>query len=565
MNLPPWERYAQAVESGEIVVGKYVRLAVERYRRDLERQGSDDFPYHFDESKASVVCQWFPACLRHSIGKDAKNEFHLSDWQAFGIANIFGWQRDDGNGRRFRRVFWTMARKQGKSTLASGIALFMAGFDFNPFTNEPEGQAQVIMAATKREQSEKVIFAECLRMRHQSDLLREGSSVANKIITFAHNGGNIQAVGSDRPFDGLNPALVLLDETHAFTKVHRKFHNTMMTGSGSRVQPLTITTTTAGDDQSHIWLEEINFSKQILEESIEEESLFALIYELDEEDDPFDEDTWIKANPNLGVSMDIEFLRSQIKPALSNPQALNRFKRYHANVLVSSTERIFDLEVFDKCKGEIGDWAKTAEAVGGGIDLGGRDDLAAAAFVARFDTGESDDESRPIYRYEGRVWAYISRNTSRNLNEVPFCNWIDSGLIKVTNSPITDLQADFVDNYWSYYASDAAIDPYQAQQFGEQVEQEGVVIAAMPQTTRHFNEPISEFRQALADGRFTHDGSPLLRWCLSNAVAVRDRSDRWMMDKASSSQKIDPLIALLMAFSRAMHAKGRSNGDVFIV
>jgi phage terminase large subunit-like protein len=138
-------------------------------------------------------------------------------------------------------------------------------------------------------------------------------------------------------------------------------------------------------------------------------------------------------------------------------------------------------------------------------------------------------------------------------------------MIKVTNSPITDLQADFVDNYWGYYASDAAIDPYQAQQFGEQVEQEGVVIAAMPQTTRHFNEPISEFRQALADGRFTHDGSPLLRWCLSNAVAVRDRSDRWMMDKASSSQKIDPLIALLMAFSRAMHAKGRSNGDVFIV
>jgi phage terminase large subunit-like protein len=126
------------------------------------------------------------------------------------------------------------------------------------------------------------------------------------------------------------------------------------------------------------------------------------------------------------------------------------------------------------------------------------------------------------------------------------------------------LQKEFVDDYWTYYSTDCAIDPYQAQQFGEQVEQEGVVIAAMPQTTRHFNEPIAEFRQALADGRFTHDGDPLLRWCLSNAVAVRDRSDRWMYDKASSSQKIDPLVALTMAFRRAMAGRGRSTGDLLI-
>lgn len=563
--MPPWEEYAQQVENGDIVVGKWVRLAVERFRRDLARQNTDDFPYYFDETKAQAVINFFPAVLRHSIGKDAKKKFYLSAWQAFGIAQIFGWQRVDGKGRRFRRVFWTMARKQGKSTLASGIALFMAGFDFNPFTNEPEGQAQVIMAATKREQSEKVIFAECLRMRHQAPILRDSSSVANKIITFTHNGGNIQAVGSDRPFDGLNPALTLLDETHAFTKVHRKFHNTMLTGAGSRTQPLTITTTTAGDDQSHIWLEEINFAKQVLEQTIDEETLFSLIYEIDEDDDPFDEGCWPKANPNLGVSMDMDFLRSQIKPAYSSPQALNRFKRYHANILVSSTERIFNLDDFDKCKGDLSNWAKDAEAVGAGIDLGGRDDLAACAFVARFNTGKSDENDRPIYRYEGRVRSYIARNTSRNLNEVPFCNWIDQGLILVTDSPITDLQKDFVDDYWSYYSTDCAIDPYQAQQFGEQVEQEGVVIAAMPQSTRHFNEPISEFRQAMADGRFTHDGSPLLRWCLSNAVAVRDRSDRWMMDKASSSQKIDPLVALIMAFARAMYAKGRSSGDIFIV
>ncbi len=562
--MSPWESYAQKVINGDIVTGKYVRLAVERYYRDLDKQSTPDFPYYFDEKKAAAVLAFFPAALRHSIGEHAGEPFHLEEWQAFAVANIFGWQRDDGRGRRFRRVYWSMGRKQGKSTIAAGLAMFVAACDINPITKEPEGQSQIIMAATKREQSEKVILAECFRMRQQSPVLKEGSTVANKVMTFHHNGGNMQAVGSDRPYDGLNPQLVIMDETHAWTKQHRKFYNTMVTGSGSRVQPLTLTVTTAGDDQSHLWIEEVGFAKQVLDQTIDEEALFAVCYEIDEDDDPFDENCWIKSCPNMGVSISMDFLRGQIKPAMTSPQALNRFKRYHANVLVSSTERIFNLEDFDNCKGELSDWSRDADCVGAGIDLGGRDDLAAAAFVARFDTNDKDVEGRPIYRYEGRVRSYIARNTPRDLNAIPFCDFIEQGLIKVTDSPITDLQRDFVDDYWTYYSSDCAIDPYQAQQFGEQVEQEGVVISAMPQTTRHFNEPIAELRQALADGRFTHDGSPLLRWCLSNAVAVRDRSDRWQYDKASSSQKIDPLVALTMAFSRAMLGRGRSKGDLFI-
>ena len=184
--------------------------------------------------------------------------------------------------------------------------------------------------------------------------------------------------------------------------------------------------------------------------------------------------------------------------------------------------------------------------------------------MARFETGEVDSDGRPIYRYEGKVKCYIARNTPRDLNAIPFCDYIDQGLLRVTESPMVDLMRDFIDDYWKYYSSDCAIDPYQAQQFAEQVEQEGVCIAAMPQTTRHFNEPIAELRQSLADGRFTHNGDPILRWMLSNAVAVRDRNDRWMYDKASSSQKIDGLVALTMAFARARLAKGRAKGDYFL-
>lgn len=557
--MQQWERYAEDVLADKFKASKYIKAAVTRHTQDLLRQNTKDFPYFFDEDKAWACVEFFKAGLKHSIGEHSGQPFVLEDWQAFAVANIFGWQRQDGRGRKYRRVYWSMGRKNGKSTVAAAIALMIAGFDSNPVTGDVEQRSQVILAATKREQAEKVIFAEILRMRHQSTIIKKMSSVAHKTLTFEHNGGTIQAVGSDRPYDGLNPALIVTDETHAWTKQHRRFYDTMKTGSGSRVQPIMMTVSTAGDDQSHLWIEEVSFAKQVLDGTINDESLFAAIYEIDDDDDPFDESCWIKANPNLGVSISYDFLRSQAMAAKASTQGLNRFKRYHMNVLVSSTERIFSVSDFDKCKGVLSDWS-TAEACGAGVDLGGRDDLAAYSMTARWEDGVDKDKGVPIYRYETFCKAYISSNTPRDLSSQPFCDWIEQGLIKVTDTPMTDLQADFIEDYWSNYCTDCAIDPYQAQQFGEQVTQQGIVIATMPQTQSQFNEPISEFRQAMADGRIRHDGSPLLKWCLTNAVAVRDRSDRWMLDKASSSQKIDPLVSTIMSFRRAMIAIGRRGG-----
>ena len=558
-----WEIYAERVTNGDVVVGRYIRLAVERHLRDLERQSTEEFPYYFDADRAELACKFFPAVLRHSIGEHAGQPFHLEPWQEFFIGLLFGWQRDDGRGRRFRQAFFTVARKNGKSTLAAGIALYMAAIDQNPLTGEPESRSQVVLAATKKEQAEKVIFAELLRMRHQAEDLRTASTVANKVVEFKHNGGTLFCVGSDRPYDGLNPAMISLDETHAFGNQHKKFFSTMMTGSGSRVQPLIMTTTTAGDDQSFIWLEQIGFCRNILEQTIDEESMLAMLYEIDDGDDPLDEDNWIKANPNLGVSISYDFLRAQAKPARGSVTALNRFKRYHANILVSSSERIFSLDDFDKADSKLSDW-KNAASVCFGIDLGGRDDLAGLAGIAKFRTDDTNEDGSPVYRYESRVWAYIGNTTRRDLTAVPFCDWIDSGALQVVDHPMSALQDDFIDLYWELGGFDAAIDPYQAQQFGEQAEQRGVTIVAMPQTHAHFNEPISDFREAISEGRFAHCGNPLLRWCLQNAVAVSDRSGRWMLDKASSSQKIDPLVALLMAWRRCQLAPDRAHGDLFI-
>lgn len=557
------DEYINDVINGKITVCRSVRLAVEREVRDRANSKNKDFPYYFDGDIADAICSYFPVALNHSIGKHAGSPFVLEPWQKFCLSSIFGWKRKDNHCRRFRRVYWSMGRKNGKSSIAAGIAMLMASIDINPYTNDAEARAQVILAATKREQAEKVVMAECCRMREQSPLIKEGSIYQNKIIRFHHNGGNISCVGSDRPFDGLNPVLCVLDETHAWRKIHQPFYSTMQTGSGSRAQPIILTITTAGDDRSHIWLEEVNYAKQVLEQAVDDDSIFVACYELDDKDDPLDPSVWIKANPNLGVSVSKEFLEQQAKQAATSVTAMNRFKRYHCNVLVSSTEHIFDLEHFQNCSGDLSDWSK-ADAVSFGCDLGGRDDLCAYSAVARFCTNESEDDGSPVYRYESRTQAYISSSTKRDLRQKPFCDLIEDGYINVTSTPIADLQADLIEDYWQNNGTDVAIDPYQAQQFGEQCTQQGLQIATMAQTTAHFNQPISIFRQACADGNFVHDDDVLLKWCLSNAVAVRDRSDRYMLDKASSSQKIDPLVSCLMALARATAAPVRGKGDFYV-
>lgn len=548
--------------SGEIVTGELSRLAVERHVRDLERIGDQDFPYHFNSRHAEAVCDFFPLMLRHSIGDYAGLPFELEPWQAFALWCVFGWKRDADDSRRFRKVYWSMARKNGKSSIAAGLALFLAMMDVNPVTGKPEDVAEVILAATKKEQVEKVIYAEIERMRIRSKPIERMSTRINKQITFAHNNGSIRCVGSDRPYDGLNPHALLKDELHAWREPHRKFYDTMLTGSGARRQPIDVTLTTAGDDKSYLWREEYNYSAAILRGKITDETVFGYAFELDEDDDPLDEANWIKANPNLGVSVKLEYLREQARLAASSAVALNRFTRYHGNRLVTSTEKAFDIAQWDACEGLLSDW-KNADAIGGGVDLGGRDDLAAWGLVARFPL-DVDDEGKPIYRYEGRVQAYIARDSHRDLTQQPFATWCHTGKLITCQYPIADLRDELIEQCQEYGVHAVAYDPYGAQQLGDELTSEGILAVRMAQNYSMFNEPIRDMMQAMKDGRLMHDGNPLLRWCCSNASVVRDRNDRWMFDKRESSEKIDPTVAFTMAFRMASLAPASVRGNLYM-
>ena len=559
------EEYVSSVLAGEIVACKTIIAACKRHRKDLARQGDPDFPFFFDEEHARNVCNFYPTCIKHSIGKDVGKPFVLQPWQLFAVASIFGWKSTKDKCRRYRKAYISVARKNGKSTLAAAMCIYCCGFDYNPVSNGFENVAQIILAASKKEQADRVTMAECVRMRNQSTLLTDMSNYKNRQITFKHNAGHIITVGSDKAFDGLNPHLCNIDEMHSFRSAgnQKEFLDTMKTGSGARTQSLFLVTTTAGSTSSELWKSEWNYATGVATGEYSDDSYFTLSYELDEEDDPLDPENWIKANPCLGVTLTKEFLQDQAKPAAADNLALNRFTRYHGNRLVSNLDTAFNLDQWDACEGNLSDWSQ-ADAVGCGIDLGARDDLASLALVARFPTDEyvedADGNENPVYRYEVRSYSYLAMDSVRDISVKPFCDFVENQLLIRSRFPLSELERDCVRYCREFGCYQVAFDPYNAQQAGERISQEGIEAVTMAQSTRHFNEPIGELRAAISDGRLRHDGNKLLRWAVSNAVIVTDRQDRMMYAKNECNEKIDPVVAMTMAFARAVAMPSRSEG-----
>jgi phage terminase large subunit-like protein len=555
------QSYIDGVLDGSIVTSKLVKCAVERHVKDLARQSTPEFPYHFDEKLASKTCRFYPRILRHSIGRYAGMPFELEPWQLFCTSSIFGWLRDCDRSRRFRKTYRSMGRKNGKSCWAAGESIFMAGFDMNPRTMTPEPVAQVVLSATKRDQVDKVVFAEVERMRRKSPAIMKASNFVKKEVKFYRNDGEIITTGSDKPYDGLNPHSVVMDELHAWREHHREFYDTMVTGSGFRDQPLISIITTAGDDRSYLWCEVYEFARKVVRGDVSDEEFFVFVAELDEDDDPLEESNWIKANPNLGVSVSLDYLRQQAIEARTSPIALNRFTRYHGNRKVSSTEVAFDIDEWDRCKGELSNWNQ-ADCVVAGFDLGGYDDLSAYAMVARFPVDMSGES--PVWRYEARIRAFISNSTPRDLSLQPFANWIHQGLIEKCEHPNAELRQSLMEDSRIYGIQQVAFDVSNARSTAEELSIEGLTTAGCAQSYVWFNEPIHQFSELLRNGLFRHDGNELLRWCAGNAVVVKDRQDRWMFDKRESSEKIDPIVALVMAFRLATLIPARATGSLFV-
>lgn len=552
-----WNRfgaYCDAVSSGEVNAPKTIRQSVARHIRDMGRVDDPDFPYRFDEKLARRACEWFPRHVRHSIGADAGAAFFLSDWQVFMTGLLFGWVEKDGGARRFRKLFLTIARKNGKSTWVSGLVILLGCDDINPVTKGIEQVAQIVLCATKVEQSAKVVFAECVRMVKQSPEIecKTTYNKTKKLLTFEDTDGHITPIASDRAFSGLNPAVIGIDEYHEFDARHQEFIDTMISSQGSKTQGLYLVTTTAGTDRSFLYLELYEYCKRVLREEIHDERQLALIYEIDEDADIYDESNWIQSNPNIDISVKRDFLQQMAGEAKTGGfLSRNRFQRFHANQTVEANDRAFDMSDWGNAGGTLSDWS-LADAVGGGLDLGARDDFASFSLCARFPVEEN------LFRYELRSWSYVLTDTPRDLTKLPFPEWIENGWLRVSDTPVTDLENDLVEACYKFNVYAVAFDPSQAQATSETLRTEGITAGRMQQSHYMFHEPITDLMSSLRAGRLIHDGNPILTWAAGNAILVQDRKQKVMFDKHQSKDKIDAIVSATMAYRMAMVAPSQS-------
>ncbi len=548
-----FQEYVDGVIDGSIVVGKYVRLSVERHLSDIERVDDKDFPYHFDTHAAGQAIGAFPALFRHTIGSYAGSPFELAPWQAFVIGCIWGWKNEEGL-RRFNRAYVTLGRKNGKSTLAAGIAILMAAFD-------NEQQAQCFIGASKIDQA-KIIFEECKRMIGASPHLAKQFDRRSLQINHDSSNSFIRPLGSDRAFDGLNPSLVMFDELHVWREQHRGFYDTLTTGSASRSQPLRFTITTAGSTSSNIWMEEETLAKDLMSGKYNEEKYFTFIAQLDEGDDIFDEDNWPKSMPSLGVSVSPDYIREAAAEAKASKVAENRFRRYYANIQVSPLEAAIDMDKWRCCDGELSDWSK-ADCVTAGVDIGGVNDMCAVAFVARFPDG-SDDDGKTQYRYEVKTQAYMDTDTSRDLGEMPWLQFIDRGDVKVVPYIHKAVYEHLSREMLSHRSKQIAFDPWNSQQMAEELDRDGFEPIQVQQNRFKMNEPCLMLLDLIEKRKIRFSSEPVLDWTAQNMVFDIDTAGRVLPSKSESSGKIDNIVATLMALKLAALAPERPRGNFFV-
>ena len=535
--------YARAVVAGEVVTGRLVRLACERHLRDLKHGAERGL--RWNPARAERALHLFDF-LRHFEGPKAGQVIVLEPWQCFDIGAPFGWERWNADAgrwvRRFRKVFTEVGKKNGKSLLAGGIGLLLGFF-------EQEAGAQVYAAATKRAQA-KLVWNAGRVMVQKSPPLRARIRVRALSLFDPATHSSFQPLGRDtKTEDGINPSAVIIDEEHRHED--RSLINLLSESFGARLEPLLWIITTAGTTGESVWAEDHDYAVKVLEGVIEDDALFAYIANLDPADDPFDERTWIKANPNLNVSVFLDDMRQRAKEAQAKPGALNDFLRLRLNVRTQSVTRWLAPEA----------WASTLEppeplsterTAYAGLDLGSRNDLAAALLVLPAEDGYVDVFARFWCPEEG-----IAERSKRD--HVPYDVWAVQGWITATPGNVTDydvIRRDLNALADQCYVAEVGYDPYDATQLGTQLRTDGFAMIRIPQSTAEYNEPVKELESLVAESKLCVGENPVLAWMVDNTVMVQDAAGRRKPDKGKARDRIDGVPALLMGLKRLMAHAG---------
>jgi phage terminase large subunit-like protein len=548
----PVGAYAWDVLKGKHLACRYIRLACERHFRDLATGKKRGLMFSPDHARYAI--DFFRRYLRHSKAEWAGKHVLLEPWQEFAVGSVFGWYTRDGT-RRFRTAYEEVARKNGKSLIAAGIGIYGLVADREP-------GAEVYAAATARHQA-RIIFTEAQRMVRSSPDLSRMVKVFKLNISVDQTASKFEPLSADdRTLDGLNPHLILVDELHKHRT--RAVLDVLDTAVGARRQALLWIITTAGDDNPEsVYAQERKYAVQVLENAVADDSYFAAIYTLDPEDAWNDPKVWVKANPNLGVSVKLSDLKRQALKAERSPAAATAFKRLRLNLRVSDATRAIDMDVWRRNSGGVFDPASLAgRHFHGGLDLSSRVDLS--AWVKLF---PPEGEERR-WRVVSRFWMpadTVQEKSDRD--QIQYQRWIDAGLIEITEGNIIDhaeIEAAVLEDCRQFSALSVAYDPWNASQLASSLANAGAPMFEFRQGLRSYTAPSKELEAMLLSDRLDHGDNDVLTWMASNLHMQIDKNDNRMPTKRHSTGRIDGMSALIMCIGRSMVEDPLSGLDSYL-
>jgi phage terminase large subunit-like protein len=502
--------------------------------------------FTFSEDKASRAERFFSELLFYVEGEKAGLPFILEPWQRKIVRDVFGWLRPDGT-RRYRIAYVEVPRKNGKSTFAAGIALYLLLAD-------QEKRPQVYSCAGDRDQARIVFNAARAMIEKGSPILKSKAELRQYRINAKANDGWYEATSAEAPSaHGRNPSGIVFDELH--TQPDRELWDAMLSGRGARRQPLVVAITTAGNDRSSICWEMHQRAKEAIRNPDADPTFYGVIYGAEEGDDWTSEEVWAKANPNLGVSVSLDFLRDECQAAKDNPAEENRFRNLYLDQWTEQAVRWIPMASWDACADEglsLDDFA--GEPCWGAIDLASTRDINALTLVFRRDD---------VFYAFPRFWMCEEPADIRGKQDrAQAKRWADQGFVKKTGGNTADhalIARDICEIAERFDLQRLAFDPWNSAALLQFLSMYGFDESRLEggkfaQTINNFAGPSKEFEKRIAAGTLRHSGCPVMRWMVGNVAAERDKNDNIRPSKSKSADKIDGVVSTIMAIGLALQA-----------
>lgn len=531
------KEYYDRIQSGDIITSRRVKTVYERLIKEMDAAG-DDSPYYFDEDAGErpiLFIETFCKQSQGTIGAPLKLEL----FQKAYIQTLFGWLEKDTGYRRFRETMFLCGRKNGKSTLLSGIALYMLIADY-------EGAAEIYSVATKKDQAKKVL-TEAVNMIKQSPELRAVVKKRRNDVYFPATSSIFEALASDsNTLDGLNSHAVIIDELHAIRD--RNLYEVMKQSTSSRRQPLVVMITTAGTVRECIFDNMYELACEIADGTKKDDTFLPILYELDSRDEWTNPQMWIKANPGLGKIKQYKTLAAFVERAKNNPADLPgvlckdfNIRENQSNVWLSF-EQIKNPATFDISE------VYNTYAIGG-CDLSATTDLTAATLLIR----KPNDNIIYVLQHYFLPTARVEHLEEKNTNEAPYRIWAERGLLtlcegnRVNFSDVTAWYCQMRDEY-KIDAIRIGYDRALAGYWVEEMKQNGFTMEPVAQGPFTWSQPMREMGAALADKIVNYNNNPMLIWCLSNTAVKKSGLNNIQPIKITDKRRIDGAVSLLNAW-----------------